>query len=191
MIENLTFLEDGKYTTRTELVKNIAEEIKSSTRNTFGALSGYVVNLRDDYSTKGDIFRKRSASEILDSGYSTGCTDTALAFIVLARELGIPTRYVETFDADWLKDTNTKRIKGHIFVDILADGEWRVYEPKKGFTKNNDYSMNGIKYVEVGKGLDFSEIYIKENEIYRPQPTNLQSLEEAILIFKPKPSYTN
>jgi transglutaminase-like putative cysteine protease len=191
MIEDLTFLEEGEYTARTDLVRSVAEELKESTRTPWGVVSGYVVGLRHDNSDKGNIFRKRTASEILESGYVTGCTDTALAFIVLARELGIPTRYVETFDADWLQDTNANGIQGHIFVDVLADGQWRAYEPKKGFTKDNNYTMNGRRYVEVGKGLDFSGVYIKENGVYRPQPTNLQSLDEAIRVFKPQTPSAN
>ena len=82
----------------------------------------------------------------------TGCTDTALAFIVLAREFGIPTRYVETFDDEWLQDRNSNEIQGHIFVDILVDGQWRPYEPQKGFTRDNEYTMNGRTYIEIGKG---------------------------------------
>jgi hypothetical protein len=186
MIEDLTFLEEGKYTARANLVRNISEELKQSTRTLWDAVSRYIANLKQDNSDKGDVFRKRTASEILESGYVTGCTDTALAFIVLARELGIPTKYVETFDEQGLQDTNAKRIQGHIFVDILVDGQWKAYEPKKGFTGDNNYSMNGRRYIEVGKGLDFSEVYIKENGIYRPKPTNLQSLDEAVMVFKPQ-----
>jgi transglutaminase-like putative cysteine protease len=191
MIEDLTFLEEGEYTARTYLVRSIAGELKESKRTPWGAVSGYVAGLRHDNSDKGNLFRKRTASEILESRYVTGCTDTALAFIVLARELRIPTRYVETFDADWLQDTNANGIQGHIFVDVLSNGQWRVYEPKNGFTKDNNYTMNGRKYVEVGKGLDFSAVYIKENGVYRPQPTNLQSLDEAIRVFKPQTHSAN
>lgn len=200
MLEDLTFLEEGEYTARTEIVREIAEDLKKSTRTSWGAVCGYVSDM-SEYKNwfhksipilsqwlrkkhKAKVFRKRTASEILESGYVTGCTDTALAFIVLARELGVPTRYVETFDEDWLKDRNANGIGGHIFVDVFVNGNWRVYEPKTGFTRNNDYSMNGIEYVEVGKGLDFSEVYFKENGVYRSISTNLQSLDEAIRIFK-------
>ncbi len=186
MIENLTFLEEGEYTAKTNLVRNIVNELAQSTRTPWGAASGYITELRDDDSDKEKVFRKRTASEILKSGYVTGCTDTAVAFIALARELGIPTRYVETFDAEWLRNANADGIQGHIFVDVLVDGQWRAYEPKKGFTKDTDYTMNERRYIEVGKGLDFAGVYIKENGVYRPEPTNLQSLDEAIRLFKPK-----
>lgn len=186
MIEDLTFLEEGEYTKKTDYIRKISEDLKKSTRTVWSAVSEYVANLKNNDSDKRNVFRKRTASEILESHYVTGCTDTALAFIVLARELGIPTRYVETFDEQWLQDKNAKGIQGHIFVDILVNGQWKVYEPKNGFTKGNDYIMNGRRYFEVGKGLDFSGVYLKEKEVYSPEPINLQSLDEAIKIFKPK-----
>ncbi|GEM_PF-2973613 len=192
MIEDLTFLEDGEYTTRSNVIRSISEELKQSTRTPWGAVSGYVADLRYDNYNKDNAFRKRIASDILESGYVAGCTDVALAFIVLARELGIPTRYVETFDEKWLQDTNAHGIQGHIFVDVLVDGQWKAYEPKKGFTKDNNYTMNGRRYIEVGKGLDFSGVYIKENGVYRPEPTSLQSLEQIFnhwmkhRVLKPK-----
>ncbi len=186
MIEDLNFLEEGEFTKKDDLVREIAGELKQSTRTPWGAVSGYVANLKCDDSDKDNIFRKRTASEILESGYVTGCTDVALAFIVLARELGIPTKYVETFDEKWLEDTSIKGIQGHIFADIFVNEHWRSYEPKEGFTLNNKYCLDGHKFKEVGKGLDFSSVYIKENGIYRPKPINLQSLDEAIRIFKPQ-----
>ncbi len=182
---NLTFLEEGEYTKRDGRVREIAERLRKSDRTPWGAVSGYVSGLRNDNSKKDSEFRVRTASQILESGYVTGCTDTALAFLVLARELGIPAKYVETFDEKWLQDANADGIQGHIFVDLQLNGNWRAYEPKKGFTPDNDYVMDGRKYVEVGKGLDFSQVYIKEDGIYRSVPTNLQSLDEAVRIFKP------
>lgn len=185
MIEDLTFLEEADFTIRDDNVKEVVRTLRQSTRTPWGAVSEHVSQLRNDDSKKSSEFRKRTASEILKSGYVTGCTDTALAFLVLARELGIPARYVETFDENWLQEANANGVQGHIFADILINGNWRVYEPKKGFTPDNTYSMSGRKYAEVGKGLDFSQVYIKENGIYRPMPTRLQSLDEAVRIFKP------
>ena len=119
MIEDLTFLEEGEYTKRNYLVRKIAKELKQSDKTLWGAISRYIAGLRSNDSNKSEVFRRRTASEILESGYVTGCTDIALAFIVLARELGIPTRYVGTFDKQWLQDTNATGIHiGHIFVDI-------------------------------------------------------------------------
>lgn len=203
MIEDLTFLkEEGDWTKRDDLIRSTSEQLKRSDRTPLEAISEYVSNMRNHKNFlhrwisylrrkhEQKVFRKRTASEILKSGYVTGCTDTALAFVVLAREMGIPTRYVETFDEQWVQDANAdgKQKKGHIFVDISTDGNWRAYEPIKGFTPNNEYVMNGRKYVEVGKGLDFSGVYIKDDRKksgYRTFPTNLQSLDEAIRLFKP------
>lgn len=185
--KDLTFLEEGKFTKRNDSVKETAKKLKQSNRTLWRAASEHVASLRYDNSNKYDVFRKRTASEILESGYVVGCTDIGLAFIALARELGIPTKYVETLNERWLQDANAKGIQGHIFVDVNIDGNWRAYEPKRGFTPENNYSMNGENYIEVGKGLDFSEVHIKENGVYRSEPTNLQSLDDlnkAVEIIK-------
>jgi len=201
MIDDLTFLEEGRYTARTDIVRSISEGLTDSDNNPWSAISDYIFNMRDYknwlyISTpflsqqlkkrhNERVFRKRTASEILESGYVTGCTDRALVFLVLARELGIPARYVETFEEQWLHE-DTRKIKGHIFVDIFVYGQWRAYEPIKGFIKDNVYTLSGNRYIEVGKGLDFSEVYIKEDGEYRLQPINLQCLDMAVRIFKPQ-----
>jgi transglutaminase-like putative cysteine protease len=176
MLEDLTFLEEGQYTQIDETVRKITEDLRASERSTWGAISGYLAGLRYDDSNKYDIYRSRTASEILNSQYVTGCTDRALAFIVLARAMGIPTRYVETFEKKWIDDEAQRGISGHIFVDILTEKGWRAYEPLSGFAPNNQYVKNGRQYVEFGKGLDFSEVYTKEEGGYSPDPINLKDL---------------
>ena len=97
MIDELTFLEDGPFTKRDALSGRIVKELKCSGIPIRKAISQYVSNLRLDESEKEKLLRKRNSSEILDSRFVTGCTDIALVFTVLARESGIPTRFVDTF----------------------------------------------------------------------------------------------
>jgi len=246
MIDELTFLEDGPFTKRDALSGRIVKELKCSGIPIRKAISQYVSNLRLDESEKEKLLRKRNSSEILDSRFVTGCTDIALVFTVLARESGIPTRFVDTFYEPWincvpskqtLRNANAFRkqysnfleemdyrlkkglnhqdaekivyeewmnfcndssvpielienllrrdmkiIESHVFVDVFADG-WRPYGPKTGFV--DGYCLLRGKYIEVGKGLDFSVIYIKENEKYRDATTNLQSFDESLRLFKP------
>jgi hypothetical protein len=178
-LKNLTGLEEGEYTKRDKRVKEIAERLRKSDRTPRGAVSGYVSALRYDDSKKDSEFRMRTASQILESGYITGCTDSALVFLVLARELGTPSIYVETLDEKGLQNADASEIRGHVFVDCQLSGDWRAYEPRAGFTTNNDYILNGRRFVEVGKGVDFSEVYVKINGVYRTKPINLQSSVEA------------
>lgn len=178
MIEDLTFLEEGKYTAITSTIRAISEELKRTAGSFRKAISMYVSNLRCNEQAKLDLYRKRTASDILESRYVTGCTDTALAFIVLARALGIPTKYVETLEEKWLNDPEEEDISSHAFVDLFVDGRWRAYEPKMGFTKDNKYLLSGRNYTEIGKGLDFDKVYLKENGIYKPEPISIDSMDK-------------
>ncbi len=188
MIDDIDFLEgEGKFTQRDEIVRGIAKQLKPLYDNPLLGVSMRILNIRYNYSEekRRSEFRKRTASEILESGYANGCTDRALAFIVLARELGISTKYVETFDQEGLSNPNTNQIFGHVFVDVLVDGNWKAYDPERTFTPNNEYTRFRKKYIEVGKGLDFSEVFIRENESYRTEPLNLnlQTLDKVIRTF--------
>lgn len=165
MLEDLNFLGEGEYTKKDEKISKIARELKKSNKNYLMAISNYVSGL--EYKPNNflgiNLFRGRSASTILKSRFVTGCTDNALAFIVLARELGIPTKYVETISEEWLQKNNSEKIQGHVFAEVFFDGIWRKYEPEKGFTPHKDYIINEKRYIEIGNGLDFSEVYLKEN----------------------------
>jgi hypothetical protein len=186
MLEELTFLEEGEYTKRDFSIKFIAKQIKNSDKNKIPLenISNYLKRF-EHLRTKPIEFRKRQGRDVLISGYYNGCTDICLAFLVVARALGIPARYVETFQEEWLNNPDDKRIVGHVFADVKIDGKWKVYEPLRGFTPGDQYVLKEKPYREVGKGLDFSQVFIKEDGVYRPNPLNLQKLDEAVKIFKP------
>lgn len=249
-IESVDFLGEGTFTKRDDFVRGVAEDLKKSDRSLLYEISEHVGDLKWDMSDKGELRNKRTGSEILQSGFVTGCTDVGLSFVVLARALDIPTKYVETFYKPWLDFTASEKniqnannfrrvnsdylrevdrflsdrgadvkkitknvydkwldfcddssvpteqlgnllkyngqcVEGHVFVDVFSNDKWSAYEPVRGFTKKGGYSMNIREYVEVGKGLDFSEVYIKERGVYRKDSANLQNLDEAIRIFKP------
>lgn len=183
MINYLSFLERGNYTQSSELIKEIVDDFREDD-HVLRKLRNYVYGLKYDDLNKFKLYRKRSGDEIIKSGFVTGCTDSALAFIVLSRELGIPTKYVETVSNDWLKDKDENHLIGHIFVDIFFNGFWRAYEPMVGFLKNDEYYLPVGKFSEIGKGLDFSELYLKEGNFYSHDPVNLDSLEKMAEVFK-------
>jgi Transglutaminase-like superfamily len=184
MFCKLSFLENGLYTYTSNLVKKIIYPIRDDS-NILAKISNHVSKLDYNISDKNYFFRNRRGSEILESGFVTGCTDVALAFIVLSREAGIPTRYVETVSEDWLKNKNSDCVTGHVFVDIFKGG-WKAYEPLNGFLKSDEnYFFDNVKFVDVGKGLDFVELYIKDkNNFYDTSPINLNTLEKMVSVFK-------
>lgn len=181
------FLGEGKFTKRDDLVRRVSEKLRQFAEKAKRTLPEEITEymrhkLTHDDSNKNEEFRKRTGSEVLKSGYCNGCTDRALVFAVLARELGIPTQYVETLSEEWLRSNETEKVVGHAFVNVFIDGEWKAYDPRLGFAP--DYVLGGERFVEIGKGLDFSEIFIKKDEGYKPTPTNLQDLLEVAFKIK-------
>jgi transglutaminase-like putative cysteine protease len=179
MMDDLTFLEEGKFTRIDKAVREKALELtsKKGDQEKVSAISKFILSNLKMRPFDLSIFRKRTGSKIFESGFSTGCSDTALVFIVLSRASGIPTRYVETLLEDWLTGKIPENpVEGHIFVDVRLNGRWFAYEPLRGFTPNNQYVLMGMPYCEVGKGLDFSEIYPKTEGGYTNKSINLQSI---------------
>jgi len=162
-IGELTFLEEGRFTQRDERVRDIVAQLKDSGGSPWGAISKHVATIRSDDSNKIAEYRKRTGSEILEpSGHITGCTDRALAFIVLAREWGIPTAFVETYAKEWLENP-VGCIQGHIYTDLQIGENWKAYDPITGFVKGAR-TGKGRTYVEVARGVDPGELYVAGRE---------------------------
>jgi hypothetical protein len=184
MIEKFTFLEEGKFTMQDNIVKEVASSLMHPPNLIHKSISFYVSDLKHDDSKKNELFRNRTASEIIESGFETGCTDVALVYVALARAAGIPARYVETFNKKWIENYESGRINGHVFVDLLHYGEWRTYEPNRGFIEYDGYFRKGNEFLEVGKGLDFSEIYLKNNGKYSVNSVSIKTFEHLSKLAK-------
>lgn len=77
-----------------------------------------VQKLKLDTSKKSKLFRKRNGEEILKSGFSTGCSDFALAAKYLFKKENINTLFIETLN----KSNNG--LKGHVYLkheDLIID----------------------------------------------------------------------
>lgn len=75
----------------------------------------------------------RTAKEIWQSKLSTGCTDYALVFATLARQLNIPTTLLHTAQYEWFKEfkagNKTKLHSGHTFCECFIDNKWVLVDP--------------------------------------------------------------
>lgn len=75
-----------------------------------------------------------------------GCADHAVAFGALARACGIPTVWVKTMDADWIRefrrDPNdfSGSWRGHVFLEVHVDGRWKLLDASAG-TIHDDYDV--------------------------------------------------
>jgi len=84
----------------------------------------------------------RDFDRVLDSKVYGGCADHALVFGSLARACGIPTVWVKTMDADWIREFRTMGTctswRGHVFLEVHVDGRWRLLDAS-GLRLFDDY----------------------------------------------------
>ncbi len=70
------------------------------------------------YENNNNIKFTRTATQIMNSGIYTGCSDFALLFETIAREKGIPTIHLQTVRKKFVQDLQSNiqtPIKGHHF----------------------------------------------------------------------------
>jgi hypothetical protein len=142
----------------------------------------------EDKELRRSLWRKRGAREILDSGYTTGCTDKALIFMHFSRNLGFPTTYVETLDKRYVNDLKRGflgSIEGHIFCDVESDDKVVHINPGYGRTKIVDgcyirTQSNGkdIRYEVLGKGTDYNRVFLRNGKGFEDAPVRLGTAEE-------------
>jgi hypothetical protein len=170
------FLKQGLQTKIEENIKNIEKQIPGEGLDYIAnALDWVLSNLKREQSrkVKDKVFRKRTASEIVEDGYVTGCTDTALVFIALVRAKGIPTKYVEAVNKKWLedKDKEGKGIRGHVFAECFVSGKWYQIDPARGVIHAKP---NYTKFEIFAKGLDSWDLGIKDFKSLKEKFTNFR-----------------
>jgi hypothetical protein len=136
-----------------------------------------------------NIWRKRIAQQILESGYTTGCSDRAIMFSHIARSLNVPTLYVETLEKSWTKNIDMKNIIGHVFCDALVSGEWVPFDPGYGSISIEDecyYLHNERPYVVLGKGLNLSKMHLNMNDELERNATSITNMQELRNAIKKK-----
>ena len=176
MKDPLFYLGEGNFTKRDKYCMNVAGQIKETLHyipedtNEFDymleSINEFVKSLR-----KGDgPWRKRTAGQIIEDGYITGCTDCGLVFVTLARIKGFPTAYVETIEENSLRKIikeQTGPIEGHVFAMCYDKRRhvWIPYNPGYGQTKKDGKLFLWLpevperKFIEIARGLDFSHLY--------------------------------
>ena len=117
---------------------------------------------------KGNNFRKRSASEIIESGFSLGCTEDCLVFLAVARQLGIKAVFVETIRSDDAKFVGDGS-QGHCFAKVcLENCDENNINSWIQFDTSSKYSASDVRsfYWEnlaVAIGKDFSSLYLLDD----------------------------
>ena len=88
-------------------------------------------NLLYQQDNKTEVFRNRTAEQILKDGYATGCSDRALAFLVLVRALEFTADYAEFLDMKWL-NSNDDQPTGHVVANVTIQGATYFVDPIRG-----------------------------------------------------------
>lgn len=134
----------------------------------------------------------RSAQEIFESKFATGCTDFAYVFASLARQMGIPTTILQTAQKEWTNKLinnigNTKRHYGHTFCECFLKDKWVLVDPTRSLIdwEYADFltfkleiewkvgeSRTFLPYfrgADLGKRMALNEFLAKENKIVKEQ----------------------
>ena len=119
----------------------------------------YKVPFTQDVELKNKHKFKRTAKEIWEDGFCTGCTDRAMIFATLARQLNIPTTLLHTAELSWVqKCKNGEKPKihsGHSFCECFFEGKWILVDPTFGKIEF-DYDCNKIHLsYQVSNSNDF------------------------------------
>lgn len=90
----------------------------------------------------------RTASEIWESGKSSGCTDRALLFATCARTIGLPATLLHTASEKWIKKLESGEdisvCIGHSFCEVFFGNKWILVDPTSRVILN-DYSPERIE----------------------------------------------
>ncbi len=175
------YLAEGRFTIMDDSCRRAASQIKG--RYPIEGIHEFVRSLPME--NRPDLRRKRTAGKIIEDGFLTGCTDAGLVFVTLSRIKGIPTVYVETVKEEFfLNPVGT--VLGHVFADTYENGVVAAHNPGHGRTEKVGERYFWIcgqslpVYVEIGRGLDFSQLYTKG----RKEPLELISTEQIRALIR-------
>ena len=99
----------------------------------------------------------RDFDRLVRDGNYGGCADYSVVFGSLARACGIPTVWVKTLDADWIREYKTHGTEGtwsgHVFLEIFLHDRWLLlddtqlvlyeeYDPKMRILPGNRYAYD-------------------------------------------------
>lgn len=167
------YLQSGEQTKITEKIRGIAADFNTHGIDLILEILNWLhknIKLKADSEYKNELFRKRTAEEIIESGLATGCTDYALVFVTLTRAKEIPTKYIEAISTQWLEKGDLEHLEGHVFAEVFINNRWYIVDPQGAVIK----AWYGKRYQILGEGLDSWGMGVK----------NLEDLKNKFLDFK-------
>lgn len=130
-----------------------------------------LLNLKENKQEIRNLMFKRTASEIVKSGFTTGCNDEAIVFADLARKAGLKVTLVEGADKRWLDaPMSEKMMRGHAFAFVDLENNERVLVDPQRKAIYIDGSWILSMYKVLGECNNFSDIgltdFDKMQELY-------------------------
>ena len=161
------FLRNGKQTLPNDKISNIANNIQGDNCSII-VINRILYWMRNNlkYENNNSIKFKRTASQIINSGIYTGCSDFALLFETIAREKGIPTIHLQTVRKRFVEDLQNgiqTATKGHHFCECCMNNKWILIDPlgDKILQDYNNKDFNLGQYFVFSKSTDIFETGIK------------------------------
>ena len=122
----------------------------------------YCLNTQLNYQNENAVKFSRTAAEIVNSGFYTGCSDFALVFETMARCKRIPTIHVQTAEKRFierLQKGDNVNIVGHHFCECYINGKWILVDPinSKILEQYDTMDFNIGHYYVFSKSTDVFE----------------------------------
>jgi hypothetical protein len=113
---------------------------------------------------------------VRDGNYG-GCADYSVAFGSLARACGIPTVWVKTLDADWIRDFRLRgkedNWRGHVFLEVFLHGGWVLLDDTQ-MALYEDYDpkmriLPGLRYAYDKGGDPYDLVLSSRWELWKQE----------------------
>ncbi len=173
------YLSFGPQTQVTPEINKIASEISGTVLEKVQKILDIGSSLVKSQEFDKEVFRKRTASQILRDRYITGCTDAALLFITCSRASGIPAKYVETIDEGWLRNGGDS-VGGHIYSQIYDENRGWVWVDPMRRKVDSPPPENRVIFQE---GLDSWDLGITD---FNSLKTKFEEFRKQWLLENPK-----
>ncbi len=164
------FLESGTQTEPNLRIKKIAESIEGNNNTTIPIIR-IIAWIKEnlEYKRINEIKFRRTACDIIESKFYSGCSDFALLFETIARKKGIPTIHVQTAKKKFVEDLRESKsigVRGHHFCECFVDNKWILVDPLgEGILRDYDNSdLNLGQYYVFAKSTDIFETGITNIE---------------------------
>lgn len=161
------FLRNGEQTLANDRISSIANNIQGDNSSTI-AINRILYWMQNNLKRENDNCIKftRTASQIMNSGIYTGCSDFALLFESIAREKGIPTIHLQTVRKKFVDDIQNNiqtPTKGHHFCECCINNKWILIDPlgNKILEDYDNTDFNLGQYFVFSKSTDIFETGIK------------------------------